>query len=128
MRAAGDDAHGRLADGLAREQAEAARDLVRAVDAEKKASNARQGAMDAGAQLEREQALLEETIARTGRLRAELEAADREAKASPDRQAIESHDDDRTEPKKKRKGPRARQPQPAAPKTNPTAGKAGGAP
>jgi hypothetical protein len=102
MRAAGDESHARIAEGLAREQAETARDLARAADAEKKATDARQAATDAGAQLEREQALLEEAIARAGRLRAELEAADREAKGSPMREAIESHDDDKTPPKKRK--------------------------
>lgn len=80
MRAAGDEAHARLTDGLAREWAELARDLVKAADVEKKAGDVRRDALDAGAQMERERALLEEGIARTGRLRAELEAAEREAK------------------------------------------------
>jgi hypothetical protein len=80
MRTAGDEAHARLADGLAREWAETAADLVRAVDAEKRAADARHEALDAGAQLERERALLEEGVTRAGRLRAELAAAEKEAK------------------------------------------------
>jgi hypothetical protein len=79
MRAAGDEEHARLADGLAREWAEMARDLVKADDAEKRANAARSDALDAGAQLERERAMLEESVTRTGRLRAELAAAEREA-------------------------------------------------
>ena len=73
MRAAGDEAHAQLADGLAREEAETARDLVRALDAERKADDARRAATDAGTVGERERALLEEGIARNGRLRAEMD-------------------------------------------------------
>jgi hypothetical protein len=80
MRAAGDEAHAKLADGVAREWAEMARDLVKAADMEATAASARRDALDAGALLDRERALLEEGIARTGRLRAQLEAAEREAK------------------------------------------------
>jgi hypothetical protein len=73
MRAAGDEAHAQLADGLAREEAEAGRDLVRALDAERMADDARRAATDAGTVGERERALLEEGIARNGRLRAEID-------------------------------------------------------
>jgi hypothetical protein len=73
LRAAGDEPHARLADGLAREEAEAATDLARALDAEKAASDARKGATDAGVVGDRERALLEEGIARNGRLKAELD-------------------------------------------------------
>jgi hypothetical protein len=74
LRSAGDEGHARLADGLAREQAETARDLARAIDAERAADDARRGAIDAGAAGDRERALLEEGIARNGRLRAEIDA------------------------------------------------------
>ena len=80
MRAAGDESHAKLADGLAREWAETARDLVKAADAEQSAAQARRDAIDAGAQSERERALLEEGLARNGRLRAQLDDAEREAK------------------------------------------------
>ncbi len=80
MRVAGDGAHGKLADAVALEWAETARDLVRAADLEKAAAVSRAGALDAGARVEREQAAVEESIARVGRLRAELEAAERDAK------------------------------------------------
>jgi hypothetical protein len=73
LRAAGDEGHARLADGLAREEAEGALDLARAIDAEKAASEAQQAATDAGVTGDRERALLEEGIARNGRLRAELD-------------------------------------------------------
>ena len=73
MRASGDEAHAQLADGLAREEAETAHDLVRALEAERMADDARRAATDAGTVGERERALLEEGIARNGRLRAEIE-------------------------------------------------------
>ena len=73
MRAAGDEAHAQLADGLARELAETARDLVRALEAERMANDARRAATDAGTVGDRERALLEEGIARNGRLRTEIE-------------------------------------------------------
>jgi hypothetical protein len=78
MRASGDESHARLADEVAREWAEAARDLARAADAEFKANVARHAALDAGVQAERERALLEEGIAHNGRLRAEIDQVDRE--------------------------------------------------
>ncbi len=78
MRASGDEPHARLADGLAREWAELGRDLVATADLEKKSADARRNATDAGAHAERERALLEEGIAQNGRLRAQLEAAERE--------------------------------------------------
>jgi hypothetical protein len=73
MRASGDEAHAQLADGLAREEAETGHDLVRALDAERMADDARRAATDAGTVGERERALLEEGIARNGRLRAEID-------------------------------------------------------
>ena len=80
LRANGDEPHARIADGVAREWAELARDLVRTNDLEKRAYDARRAANDAGARAERERALLEEGIAQNGRLRAEVEQAEREAK------------------------------------------------
>jgi hypothetical protein len=81
MRAAGDEAHAQLADGLALEEAETARDLVRALEVERMADDARRGATDAGAVGERERALLEEGIARNGRLKAELEELNKSRRA-----------------------------------------------
>lgn len=86
LRTAGDEAHALTADALAREWAETARDLARAADAEAKAADLRHEAMDAQAQLERSRALVEEGIARVGRLRAEIEEAERQ-----DRTAVEVH-------------------------------------
>lgn len=85
LRAAGDEPHARLADGLAKTWAEAARDVIRAVELEQKAHAARLSATDAGAVAERERALLEEGIAQTGRLRAQLEAVEREGTQKPAR-------------------------------------------
>lgn len=80
MRSAGDDAHARLADSLARTWAEAARDVARATVVEESAAAARRGATDAGAIADREHALLEEAIAQGGRLRAQLDAMERDSK------------------------------------------------
>lgn len=85
LRASGDEPHARLADGLAKTWAEAARDVLRAVEVEDKAQAARRGATDAGVVAERERALLEEGIAQSGRLRAQLEGVERDAKEQPAR-------------------------------------------
>lgn len=73
LRAGGDEPRARLADGLARTWAESARDLLKAAEAEQKAELARMAANDAGREADRERALLEEAIAQSGRLRAQLE-------------------------------------------------------
>jgi hypothetical protein len=91
LRAAGDEAHAKAADGLAREWAETARDLALAAAAEKQADERRRQALQAQAQLERTRALVEDGIARLGRIRAELAA-------TPTKVAVEVHDGDRTTP------------------------------
>ncbi len=93
MRGAGDEPHAKAADGLAREWADTARDLARAADAEKAAWDVRQKAQDARARLERARALVEDGIARVGRMRAELDEAGR---TTPDRKAVEAHGSDRS--------------------------------
>jgi hypothetical protein len=90
LRAAGDEPHARLADAAARSWAEAARDVLRAAEVEEKAAAARRAATDAGAVADRERALLEEGIAQTGRLRAQLEAASRETKEQPARTSTQA--------------------------------------
>jgi hypothetical protein len=90
LRAAGDEAHAKAADGLAREWAETARDLALAAAAEKQADERRRQALQAQAQLDRTRALVEDGIARLGRLRAELAAAS--STATPAKVAIEVHD------------------------------------
>lgn len=85
LRASGDEAHARLADGVARTWAEAARDVVRAAAVEAAAAEARRGATDAGALADRERAQLEEAIAQSGRLRAQLETSERGAREEPAR-------------------------------------------
>jgi hypothetical protein len=94
LRGAGDEAHAKAADGLAREWAETARDLARAADAEAQASDSRRKAVDAQARLVRARALVEEGIARVGRLRAQLDEASRAA--PKDRTAVETHGGDPT--------------------------------
>jgi hypothetical protein len=86
FRAAGDEAHAKAAEGLAREWAETARDLAQAVAAEKQAEDRKRQAMQAQAQLERTRALVEDGIARLGRLHAELDAPVKSATA------VEVHD------------------------------------
>jgi hypothetical protein len=93
LRASGDEAHARLADGLAKTWADAARDVVRAVDVEERAQVARRAATDAGVIAERERALLEEGIAQSGRVRAQLEAAERESKEQPARTSAAANAD-----------------------------------
>jgi hypothetical protein len=97
LRNAGDEAHAKAADGLAREWAEMARDVALAVDAEAKAGELRRKAVDAQAQLDRTRALVEEGITHVGRLRAELESAERTTGTS--RTAVEVHDGDAKKPK-----------------------------
>ncbi len=103
MRSAGDETHARQADLLAREWAEAAEDLARAAEAERKAAAARSGALDAGAQADRERALLEEGIARNGRLRALLDQTSREKSDAPTRTSLSGAD--AGVPKKPKAGP-----------------------
>jgi hypothetical protein len=72
FRAAGDEAHAKAADGLAREWAETARDLALAAAAEKQAGDRKRQAIQAQVQLERTRALVDDGVARLGRVRAEL--------------------------------------------------------
>lgn len=85
MRQSGDDTRAREMEGLARRWVELARDLARTADTEAQAGLFRNAANDAGAHVERARAMLEETIARTGRLKAEIETAEHEANAAPTR-------------------------------------------
>jgi hypothetical protein len=87
LHAVGDGPHAAEADALAREWAELGRDRVGAADAEDKAADLRRGATEAQARLERTRALVEQGIARVGRLQAELAETLRGAHA-----AVEVHD------------------------------------
>jgi hypothetical protein len=91
IRMTGDEAHAKAADGLALEWAQVARDLAKASDAETTAAELRRKAVSAQEQLERTRALVEEGIARVGRLQAELAEAERVPRT--DRVAVEVHDD-----------------------------------
>jgi hypothetical protein len=82
FRNAGEAARAKLAEGVAREWAETARDLVSAADAEASAAEVRRKAVEAEAKLERSRVLVEEEIARAGRLTAELQGS---PSASPER-------------------------------------------
>jgi hypothetical protein len=84
-----DEEHAAEADGLALEWASVGRDLVRAVDAETKAAQARRKAAEAQAQLDRSRALVEEAIARVGRLETEIAQAQRSNRTT--HTAVESH-------------------------------------
>ena len=77
MRAAGDEAHAKAADGLAREWAESARSHRPRGGRRGRSRPVRRKAVDAQAQLERTRALVEEAIARVGRLTAELNQIER---------------------------------------------------
>jgi len=79
LRSVGDEAHARAADGLAREWAETGRDLARASDAEQQAADLRKKALESQARLSRTRTLVEEAIARVGRLSAAIAQANRAA-------------------------------------------------
>lgn len=87
FRESGDDARARIADGLALRAAELARDQARTLRAERATADSLRAAEDAGAQVDRERALVEEAIAQAGRLRAQLEALELERKREPERTA-----------------------------------------
>ena len=72
MHDAGDDRHARLAEGLALEWARVGETLVRAAQVESKAREARLSALDAGAKVDRERAMVEQQLAENGRLQSEL--------------------------------------------------------
>lgn len=91
LRAAGDEPHARLAESAAHAWAQAARDTVRAAEIEEKAAAARLAASDAGTVADRERALLEEGIAQSGRLRAQLDASARERKEQPARTSTQAN-------------------------------------
>ncbi len=80
FRAAGDEVHAKLSDRAAASWLAAAEDLVKTSDQEAAADDRRRAALDAGAQADRVRALVEETMLQNGRLRAELEQLEREAK------------------------------------------------
>src|ERR1700677_2098398 len=90
LRSAGDEAHAKAADGLALEWAQMGRDLAKAADAEATAAELRRKAVDAQALLERTRAQVEEGIAHVGRLRTQLQDAEKAGKV--DRVAVEVHE------------------------------------
>lgn len=105
MRQAGDDGRARETEALARSWAELGRDLVRTADTEARAGLLQAAANDAGAHVERERALLEEAIARNGRLQAEMDNAQKEENAAPTRTApVAKTDEKKTATKTKTSG------------------------
>lgn len=114
MRAAGDEAHAKAADGLALEWAQAGRDLAKAVDAEQSAAGLRRKAVDAQAQLERSRALVEEALASVGRLQAELDHE--QATPHEPRVAVETHEGEPAKKDAKKKEGKEKQKDKEAPK------------
>jgi hypothetical protein len=114
MRASGDEAHAKAADGLALEWAETARDVARAVDVEKTAADLRRKVIAEQAQIQRARALIEEGIVRVGRLRKELEDSSARVRSPRDavegRTAVEVHEGDPRRPSKSPQGTRAASP------------------
>jgi hypothetical protein len=92
LRASGDEPRAQLAEDVAKTWAEAARDVLRAIEVEERVAATRRAATDAGVQAERERALLEETVAQSGRLRAQLEGLERERKEEPARTSTTASD------------------------------------
>lgn len=92
LRTKGDEKHALLADGVARAWAEAARDAVKAAAVEETASKSRNDATDAGLVADRERALLEEAVAQSGRLRAQLESGPKD-KETPARTSAQANSD-----------------------------------
>lgn len=93
LRTKGDEKHALLADGVARSWAEAARDAVKAAAIEETATRARTDATDAGLVADRERALLEEAVAQSGRLRAQLESGGAKDKETPARTSAQANSD-----------------------------------
>jgi hypothetical protein len=120
MRAAGDEAHAKAADGLALEWAQAGRDLAKAVDAEQSAAEQRRKAVDAQAQLERSRALVEEALASVGRLQAELDHE--QAAPHEPRVAVETHDGEPAKKDEKKKEAPKKKGAAGAPKATPNPG------
>ena len=82
MRAAGDEAHAGEADALARQWAETGLELLRAAKAETRANELRKKALETQAEVAKTREIVEDVIARTGRLRAQIEAGRQDVPAS----------------------------------------------
>lgn len=76
MRAAGDEKHAKLADGLALEWARVAQDLQKTVQTERRTRDLAAKSADAGTQVDRERTQLEQRLAENGRLAAEAARLD----------------------------------------------------
>lgn len=82
MRAAGDEKHAKLADGLALDWARVAQELARTAQAERHTRDVSLAAADAGSRAERERTLLEQQLAENGRLAAEAARLEADAGAT----------------------------------------------
>lgn len=82
LRQKGDSSHARMSEAAALAWAEMGRDLIRAIEVEARAAASRRDTADAGRDAEQQRALLEEEIAKNGRLRAQLKALE-EGAAEP---------------------------------------------
>jgi len=103
MRVAGDAAHAAAAEALAGQWVETARALVRAADIETQANELHRKALAADGQVAKTRELVEEVIARTGRLRAQIAAAEHDP--GPGKTAVETHAGDRAATKGHRPAP-----------------------
>jgi colicin import membrane protein len=79
-RAAGDQLHGAELEGLGREWAETASDLVRAASVEQKLAGVQKELTETETRLVRARALIEETVARRGRAKEKLEQLEKSKK------------------------------------------------
>jgi hypothetical protein len=98
MRVAGDEARASEADALARQWAETGRDLLRASETETRANDLRKKALEAEAQVAKTREIVEDLIARTGRLRAQIAVTELDGGAP--RTAVEVHDGQRAPSKR----------------------------
>lgn len=74
LRAKGDEARAKIADGLAQSWFKAAREVTAATKRENEVRTSQLAAVDAGVQTSRERALLEEVVAQNDRLSAQIAA------------------------------------------------------
>jgi hypothetical protein len=84
FRSSGDEPRARSADALAATRIDAARETIKAQEAEARAEAEAARVADAGRHVERERALVEEAMMQNGRLRAQLDGLEREARGESD--------------------------------------------
>jgi hypothetical protein len=82
-RAAGDHTHGAMLEALALEWAQAAEELVRTIEIERKAADVERKLAEAEAKTLRSRTLIEQTVARRGRAQEKLREVEQQAKGKP---------------------------------------------